>query len=68
MSQSSVPEFLSWSATRMAGALQSGELSTVDVTEACLARMEGVNPAINAVVQMVADRAMAEAEMYDRQG
>jgi amidase len=56
-----------WSACRMARAISAGELSSRDAVEACLERIEAVNPAINAVVQLVAGRARAEADERDRE-
>ncbi|MGD2171304.1 MAG: amidase [Gammaproteobacteria bacterium] len=56
-----------WSACRMARAMRAGELGSREAVEACLARIEAVNPAINAVVQLVAERARAEADACDRE-
>jgi amidase len=54
-----------WSATRLARALRARELSSRELVDACLARIEAVNPAINAVVQLVSERARAEADELD---
>ena len=54
-----------WSASAQARALRSRELSSREMVDACLARIEVVNPAINAVVQLVAGRAQAEADELD---
>lgn len=54
------------SASAMALALRARELSSREIVEACLARIEAVNPKINAVVQLVAERALAEAAACDR--
>ena len=43
------------SATWLAEAVRTGKVSSVDIVEAHLARIEAVNPAINAVVQLAAD-------------
>ncbi len=40
-------------------------LSAREVTEDALARIEAVNPAINAVVQFMPDEALAEADRID---
>ncbi len=56
-----------WSACRQAGAIRAGELKSRDLLEACLERIDAVNPAINAVVQLVAERARAEADERDRE-
>src|SRR4051812_31893932 len=59
------------SATRLAGAIRSRELSSVDVVMAHLERIESVNPRLNAVVQLsptalddarLADAALARGE------
>ena len=54
-----------WSASAQARALRARELSSREMVDACLARIEVVNPAINAVVQLVAGRAQAEADELD---
>jgi amidase len=59
------PEYLYWSACEIAAQIRSGALSSVEVTQACLDRIEQVNPSINAVVQLCAARALAEALHYD---
>ena len=56
-----------WSACRIAAAIRSGELKSRDAVDACLARIEAVNPRVNAVVQLAAGRARAEAERLDRE-
>ena len=43
------------SATWIANALRSGDISSVEVVDACLARIAQVNPAINAVVHLTDD-------------
>ncbi|MCP4769296.1 MAG: hypothetical protein GY875_23940 [Gammaproteobacteria bacterium] len=55
-----------WSAVRLTRSLRAGELCSRELVDACLARIEEVNPAINAVVQLVAERAQAEADELDR--
>jgi len=54
-----------WSASDIAAATQSGTLTAIEVTEAALARMEAVNPQLNAVVESLADDARADAEALD---
>ena len=53
-------------------AIHAGELSPVDLTEACLARIESVNPSLNAFLEVTADTALAQAraatEAVDRGG
>ena len=53
------------SAKAMARAIGDGEASAAEVVEAHLARIEAVNPALNAVVQLSAERARAEAADAD---
>ena len=53
------------SAKSMAQAIQDKEVSAVELVDAHLARIEEVNPALNAVVQIAADRARAEAADAD---
>jgi amidase len=55
-----------WSAARLARSLRAGELCSREIVDACLARIEEVNPDINAVVQIVAERARAEADELDQ--
>lgn len=43
------------SATRLAAAVRTGEVSSLDVVDACLARIEQVNPVLNAVVLLTDD-------------
>jgi amidase len=45
--------------------IRAGEVSARDVVHAHLRRIEQVNPAVNAVVTLVAERAMAEAAAAD---
>ncbi len=54
------------SAVTLARLLRDGELSAREVTEAHLARIERVNPAVNAVVTLVAERALDQADAADR--
>lgn len=53
------------SATALAAAIRSGTVSSQTVVEAHLARIAAVNPKLNAVVQLVADQALAEAQAAD---
>jgi len=59
-------EIIYWSATRMARALRARELSSRELVDACLARIDTVNPDINAIVQRVDERARAEAGELDK--
>ena len=59
-------ELIYWSACRIAEEIRAGRVSAREAVDACLARIEAVNPAINAVVQLVAGRAREEADALDR--
>ena len=52
------------SAAQMAEAIRARQVSSAELVEACLRRIEAVNPLINAVVQ-VADSALSEARRAD---
>ena len=67
MTENPPPEFLFWSAARLARAIGSGELTSREATGACLEQIARVNPVINAAVQVVADRALEEAGKCDRE-
>lgn len=54
-----------WSATQIATATQAGSLTAIEATEAAIARMQEVNPDLNAVVDNLADVARAEAKALD---
>jgi amidase len=53
------------SAVAIADAIRTGELSSEKIVETYLARIETVNPALNAVVQLWGDGARAEAREAD---
>ena len=53
------------SARSIARAIRDKEVSAVEVVEAHLRRIDDVNPSLNAVVQLVPDRALAEARDAD---
>lgn len=57
-----------WSATDLSKALQSGALTAVEVTKAALARLGAVNPDLNAVVENLAEEALAQARSLDASG
>ena len=58
-------EIIYASAKSMARAIAEKEVSAVEVVEAHLARIEEVNPALNAVVMLAAERARSEAAEAD---
>ena len=53
------------SVTDLAQAIQTKEVSSVEVVRAYLERIEVVNPQLNAVVQLTAESALAEARQMD---
>ncbi|UCH41810.1 MAG: amidase [Gammaproteobacteria bacterium] len=59
-------EAIYWSASRIAREIRTARLSCRQIAEACLERIEQVNPEINAVVQLVPERALQEADVLDR--
>ncbi len=67
MTETPPPEYLFWSAARLARTIRSGELTSRTVTGACLEQIARVNPIINAAVLVVADSAMEEAGKCDRE-
>ena len=59
-------EAIYWSASRIAREIRSARLGCRQIVEACLERIEQVNPQINAVVQLASARALREADDLDR--
>jgi aspartyl-tRNA(Asn)/glutamyl-tRNA(Gln) amidotransferase subunit A len=50
-----------------AGAIERREVSLVEVVEAALRRIEGLNPILNAYITVLGDEALAEARTADRE-
>jgi amidase len=65
MTTTSADELCDLTATELASRVRRGELSARDVMAAHLARIERVNPQVNAIVTLVAERAMADAARAD---
>jgi amidase len=63
---SPVAELWQQTATELAAHLHRGELSATEVMEAHLARIETVNPSVNAIVTLDAEGALREAASADR--
>ncbi len=59
-------ELIFASATEQAKAIRGKRVSSEELTQACLARIADVNPKLNAVVQLPAATALAEARAADR--
>ena len=58
-------ELLCFSACGMARAIREKKVSSAELMQAHLERIEAVNPKLNAIVQLPAERAMAEARAAD---
>ena len=63
--QSTSAELCFLSAVELAGRIRRGDLSAREVMRAHLAEIERVNPKVNAIVTLVADRAMTDAARAD---
>ena len=59
-------EIWQFSATEAADLIARRQLSSAQVIDAHLARIDAVNPVLNAVVRVLADEARAAAESADR--
>ncbi|HEV2667402.1 MAG TPA: amidase [Blastocatellia bacterium] len=59
-------QLLRSSASALAGAIRSGEVSSEEVVGAHIKRIEEVNPRLNAVAQLTAESALARAREADR--
>jgi amidase len=59
------PEPCHWTAREMARALRRREISARELVQAHLDRIDRLNPAINAIVTLVPERALAEAAAAD---
>src|SRR5256885_13941567 len=60
-----VNELWRWGAVELARAIRSREISSREAVESCLARIEAVNPRINAIVDLMADEALEAARRAD---
>ena len=58
-------ELWSWTAAELAAGIAAGQITSVEATESALARMDAVNPAINAVVDTLHEDAMTAAKAAD---
>ena len=58
-------EFTYWSAGKCLAALQTGEVSSVELLDACIARIDRLNPELNAVVATDYERAKESARSAD---
>jgi len=60
-----MPELWRHGASELAGMIRAKEVSSREVVEAHLARIEAVNPAVNAVTVVLAETALAAADAAD---
>jgi len=60
-----MPEWVYQSAAAMTAAIRKKEISAYELVQACIERIEEVNPALNAVVQLPAEWALEEARRTD---
>jgi amidase len=58
-------ELWRWGAVELAAAVRAREVSAREAVESCLARIEAVNPRINAIVDPMADEALLAADRAD---
>ena len=54
------------SATELAQRIASRQISSAEAVDAHLARIDAVNPSLNAVVRVLADEARASASLADK--
>jgi amidase len=62
----SADELWRWTATDIARAVATGLVSSREVVESCLARIDEVNPHLNALVEVRPDEALSSADDADR--
>jgi len=55
----------SWSAQHLSAAIRNGAISAREAAESSLQRVQAVNPALNAIVDLLADEALAAADAAD---
>ena len=60
-----VKDLWRWGAVELARAIRAREISSREAVESCLARIEAVNPRINAIVDLMADEALKAADKAD---
>jgi amidase len=61
------PEPWRWDVATLAQAIRSRAISSREVVSAALARLDAVNPRVNAVVETLASEALAQADRADEQ-
>ncbi len=58
-------EFWRWGAVEIAAAIREKRVSSTEVLESCLKRVEAVNPSVNAIVDLMEDEARGAARAAD---
>jgi amidase len=58
-------ELWRWDATALAAAIRTGKISSREATQSVLARLQAVNPKLNAVTVVLAEAALAAADRAD---
>ena len=58
-------EIWRWRAVDLANAIRTRQISSRSAVMSCLERLQQVNPAINAVVDLMAEEALKEADAAD---
>src|SRR5947208_2173679 len=58
-------ELWRWGAAELARAIRAREISSREAVQSCLERIDAVNPRINAIVDLMADEALAAADKAD---
>ncbi len=58
---------MDWTTASLLDALARGEVSSVEVTRACLERIDALEPRLHAFITLTPDLALAQAEAADRQ-
>ena len=59
-------ELCNWNARTLAKAIEKGDVSTLEVVDAHLERIAAVNPAVNAVTNVLRDSSREAAKQMDR--
>ena len=62
MSRLPLPEYDTWDATEMAARVRAGDVSPSELLQAAFARAEARNPALNAIVEPLWDRARGRTD------
>src|SRR5919204_6029148 len=58
-------ELWRWTATELARAIRDRDVSAREATQSALQRVQAINPRVNAIVDLMADEALAAADKAD---